>query len=303
MRNVRLPEETTKEIDAQVAKLLRGLGRPTPPLNLEAVFALQKLDPQFYLTSEDGVVRETLSRMKIGAKLLFERPTRIWDAIRQADLRALYVPEFRTILVDGNLHDMKKRWSSAHEIGHSILEWHGDYALGDDLLTLEASCHEIIESEANYAAGRLLFLQEQFTERILGQEHTLASLKDIAKDFANSWTATLYRAVETLDVPAFAVIGSHPKRRGDEKTRYFVTSPSFCAWFPTFTETEALAVLSSFCSYSTRGPLGEKTFALSDARGERHEFAIESFALYQGDVLSFARYTRKLPTLMSKTSI
>lgn len=121
----------------QVAKLLRGLGRPEPPLNLDAVFALQKLDRQFYRTSEDGVVRETVSRVKVGAKLLFDRPMRIWDAIRPADLRALYVPEHRTILVDATLHDMKKRWSSAHEIGHSILEWHGDYTFGDDSITLE----------------------------------------------------------------------------------------------------------------------------------------------------------------------
>jgi len=48
LRNVYLPEETTREIDTQVAKLLRGLGKPEPPLNLEAVFALQRLDPQFY---------------------------------------------------------------------------------------------------------------------------------------------------------------------------------------------------------------------------------------------------------------
>lgn len=57
---------------------------PAPPLDLEAVFKLQQLDPQFYRTSEDGVVRETISRVKVGAKLFFEKPTRIWDAIRVA---------------------------------------------------------------------------------------------------------------------------------------------------------------------------------------------------------------------------
>ncbi|WP_158790582.1 ImmA/IrrE family metallo-endopeptidase [Granulicella sp. L60] len=302
MRNTYLPEETAKEIDVQVSKILRGLGKPEPPLDLNAVFQLQKLDPQYYLTSDDGVVRETVSRVKIGAKLIFENPVRIWDAIRHADLRALYVPEQRRILVDGNLHDMKKRWNSAHEIGHSILEWHGDYTFGDDSITLNQSCHELIESEANFAAGRLLFLQDKFSERVLGQTHTLKSLGEIGKDFANSWTATVYRAVETLDVPSFAVIGCHPRRGKGDKARYFVTSRSFANNFPNFGEVEAAALLASYCSFSTKGPLGTKTFVIKDARSDAHEFEIESFALPQGDVLSLAQYRKKSPTIIAVTS-
>lgn len=297
MRKVTLKQGTRDEIETQVQKILRGLGNPKPPLDLDAVFRLQQLDPQYYRTSEDGVVRETISRVKVGAKLFFEQPTRIWDAIKTADLKALWIPQQRRILVDGNLHEMKKRWNSAHEISHSILEWHRDYTFGDDQMTLVESCHIAIEAEANYAAGRLLFMQEQFDQRIVGVSHTLKSLQKVANDFGNSWTATLYRAVETLDTPSFAVIGSHPRRRNpNEQTRHFVTSTPFDGMFPSFGEADALKILRSFCSFSTRGPLGQATFALSDARGDRWEFTIESFAIPQGAVLTLALLHKRLPT-------
>ncbi|HUO14031.1 MAG TPA: ImmA/IrrE family metallo-endopeptidase [Verrucomicrobiae bacterium] len=296
MRKVMLKPATRRDVDIQVEKILKGLGNPEPPLDLNAVFTLLQLDPQYYRTSEDGVVRETISRVKVGAKLIFERPTRIWDAIKAADLKALWIPDQKRILIDGDLHEMKKRWNGAHEIGHSMLDWHRDFTFGDDQLTLTEGCHIELEAEANYAAGRLLFLQSRFDQYVKGMRHTLKSLSRISMDFGNSWTSTLYRAVETLDVPSFAVIGGHPRRRtAEEKTRHFVTSTPFDAMFPKFGEAEALAIVRSYCSFSTRGPLGESTFALEDLEGECWEFTVESFALPQGDVLTLALLLKKLP--------
>ena len=48
------------------------------------------------------------------------------------------------------------------EIGHDIIPWHADMMLGDTEQTLTPSCHEIIEAEANYAAGQLLFMASRF---------------------------------------------------------------------------------------------------------------------------------------------
>lgn len=141
MRKIILKPGTRNEIDVQVEKILRGLGNPEPPLDLDAVFKLQQLDPQYYLTSEDGVVRESISRVKVGAKLFFEKPTRIWEAIKTANLKALWIPEQKRILVDGSLHELKKRWNFAHEIGHSIIDWHRDFTFGDDQLTLVEGYH------------------------------------------------------------------------------------------------------------------------------------------------------------------
>lgn len=296
MRKVTLKPGTRRDIDLQVEKILKGLGNPDPPLDLNAVFKLLQLDPQYYRTGEDGVVRETISRVKVGAKLVFERPTRIWDAIKAADLKALWIPDQKRILIDGDLHEMKKRWNGAHEIGHSMLDWHRDFTFGDDQLTLTEGCHVELEAEANYAAGRLLFLQCRFDQQVKGIRHTLKSLNRISMDFGNSWTSTLYRTVEMLDVPSFAVIGGHPRRRTpEEKTRHFVTSTPFDTMFPMFGEAEALSVVRSYCSFSTRGPLGESTFAAEDVNGERWEFTVESFALPQGDVLTLALLLKKLP--------
>lgn len=183
LRKVILTPGTQNEIDIQVEKIVRGLGHPEPPLDLDAVFRLQQLDPQYYRTSEDGVVRETISRVKVGAKLFFERPTRIWDAIKTANLKALWIPEQKRILVDDDLHTMKKRWSFAHEIGHSILDWHRDFTFGDDQLTLVEGYHIDLEAEANYAAGILLFLQDHFHEHVKGVQHTLKSLIKVADGF------------------------------------------------------------------------------------------------------------------------
>jgi Zn-dependent peptidase ImmA (M78 family) len=296
VRKITLKPGTRNEIDLQVNKILRGLGNPTPPLDLDAVFKLQKLDPQYYRTSEDGVVRETISKVMVGTKLFFERPIRIWDAIKAADLKALWIPDQRRVLVDGSLHEMKKRWNCAHEIGHSILDWHKDYTFGDDQLTLVEGCHIGIEAEANYAAGRLLFMQGHFDRQVIGLTHTLKSLKKLSDEFGNSWTATLYRTVETLDIPAFAVIGTHPRRRGNEgdRTKHFITSTPFDSTFPDFDEVAALSLLQSYCSYSTRGPLGENTTVLVDIRGDRWEFTLESFAIPQGYVLTLAMIHKKL---------
>ena len=207
MNDFELTQSTKKDIDQQVSKILRGLGNPEPPLDPEAVFRLLNLDPQYYTASEDGVVRETINRVKVGAKLVFEKPIRILDAIRKLDLQALWIPDQRRVLVDSSIHAMKQRWNGMHEVVHSILDWHEDYTWGDTQGTLNLTCLEQIEAEANYGAGRLLFLQEHFEKEVKGLRHSLRDVGNLAKRYGNSWTSTLYRTAETLDVPAFAIIG------------------------------------------------------------------------------------------------
>lgn len=121
MRNIHLRARTQQDIDSQVAKILRGLGNPKPPLSLEQVRELLKLDKKFYSSTEDGILRETTSRLIVAGKQILRRPTMLSDAIRKADLRALFVPDPRLILLDEKLPAPKKRWSEAHEVVHSVL--------------------------------------------------------------------------------------------------------------------------------------------------------------------------------------
>src|SRR5215472_11273655 len=102
MRNRFLDERTSKDIDGVVAKILRGLGNPDPPLVLDDVRVLQKLDRHFYSSVEDGPLREFVSRAYIGARQVFARPTLILDVVRKRSLKALYLPDRRRVLIDSS---------------------------------------------------------------------------------------------------------------------------------------------------------------------------------------------------------
>jgi Zn-dependent peptidase ImmA (M78 family) len=158
-RNLYLRKSTAAEIGEQVRKVLRGLGNPKPPLRLGDVRDHQKLDRQYYSKDADGILRETISRLKVAGKQILRRPALLLEAIRRAELKALYVPDRKIILIDQTEPEIKQRWNESHEVIHSLLEWHGPVMLGDDKLTLNLVCHEQIEAEANYGAGRLLFLE------------------------------------------------------------------------------------------------------------------------------------------------
>lgn len=299
MRNQYPSPGTEAAIDKQVAKLLKGLGNPEPPLHLELVLELLKLDAQFYTTTEDGVFRETISRIKVGTIQVFKRPMLLLEAITKAELKALYIPDKRRILVDSTLPDLKVRWHTAHEIIHSICDWHGDVMFGDNLTTLSPGCHEQVEAEANFGAGRLITLQDRFTGEVAGATLTLKEVSNLAKQFGNTWTSTLWRVVETMDIPAFAVVGSHPKRKGStEPCRYFIRSRRFVSEYSDFTEADALTAIRTYCDFKTRGPLGVSEVMISNGRGEGTTFLFESFAT-KYDVLTFAYLTGKASPIIS----
>ena len=126
MKNVLLGDHEKRDIQQQVAKVLRGLGNPPPPLRLETVRALLNLDVQYYRSGDDGVVQEFVSRVKIGFKQIIDRPTLLWDVIKRRIL-ALWLPDPRRILVDASEPVLKHRWFEAHAALHSLIPWHQQY--------------------------------------------------------------------------------------------------------------------------------------------------------------------------------
>lgn len=80
MRNKFLDGRSARDIDAQVAKILRGLGNPEPPLDLDAVRELLRLDRQYYSSTDDGAIREFVSRAVIAGKQIALRPMLVIDA-------------------------------------------------------------------------------------------------------------------------------------------------------------------------------------------------------------------------------
>src|ERR1043166_7843240 len=149
MKTVFIGEKERLEINAQVEKVLRGLGNPEPPLNLDTVRDLLRLDRQFYSSSDTSALQEFASKVRIGARQLFENPLEMWKIVKKAGLKALWLPAPRRILLDEDLPKIKHWWNESHEITHSITEWHQAFLFGDSAIELSISCHEELEAEAN----------------------------------------------------------------------------------------------------------------------------------------------------------
>jgi hypothetical protein len=148
------------------------------------------------------------------------------DAVKKWDLKALYVPDRKRILIDRSQHHLKWRWSEAHEVIHSVTEWHQTLLHGDNTFSLSPDCHEQVEAEANYGAGRLLFLQDQFLEFSRSSSPTFSLVQSASDTFKNTITSSLWRLVEALDIPALGVVSQHPHYTKEDFDRKRHVNPS-----------------------------------------------------------------------------
>jgi Zn-dependent peptidase ImmA (M78 family) len=285
-KNRLLSAKTAQDIDQRVERVLKGLGNPEPPLRLEDIRHLLKLDRRFYTAKDPSAVQETISRIRVATIQLYERPTLIFDAIKKFSLKALYLPDRKRILLDGDLPEKKHRWNEAHEIGHSLIPWHEDMMHGDNTHTLSADCHEQVEAEANFAAGRMLFLQDRFTGEALALEPTLASVRQLHSKFGNTMSTTLYRFVEMAgeDRPIIGMITDHPhvsRRPANhdpaKPCRHFIQSPAFAMRFSGMPEKDVFGAVAGYCGSQSGGPLGDSELILTDDNGDQHRFYFETF--------------------------
>lgn len=286
MKNVSLGHRTIADIDGQVDKVLRGLGNPEPPIDLRVVRDLLKLDRGYYSTTDDSLLRETFSRMKVAGLQVLLRPTILRDAVQNLSLKALYLPDQKRILLDQDLPVLKHRWNEAHEIGHDIIPWHTGMMFGDTEQTLTPACHQIMEAEANYAAGQMLFLAGRFVSEAISSSPSLTFVKSLSKGFGNTMTSTLWRFVEQGHGgrPIVAMVTGHPhpaRRKTDfdpaNPCRYCVESPPFRQHFGTLRETDLFAEIVGYCGAQRGGSLGRSEVLLADLNGDRHVFDFETF--------------------------
>jgi hypothetical protein len=296
VKNKYLDKLTADDIDAQVAKILRGLGNPSPPLKLDEVRELRRLDRQYYSSSDDGALREFVSRMKVAGKQVLSRPSLILDVVRKLDLKALWVPDRQRILIDSDQPELKWRWSETHEIIHSVVDWHRELSLGDTEMSLSPGCHAQIEAEANYGAGRLLFMQGLFDEIVRSSKPSLQLIKIGKKEFGNTLTSSLWRVVEALTIPALGIVSQHPHYTNSDfdpsnPCKYFIRSRQFEERFSSLTDLYAFQLLKQHCNWRTRGPVGEDEILIRDDRGDRHFFYFEAFA-HKHDTLTLFTYIR-----------
>jgi Zn-dependent peptidase ImmA (M78 family) len=284
MKNPQVGNSEKRQIDKAVQRLLSDLKGVEPPLRLEMVRDQMKLDLEYYSGKEPGLIREVVHSLKVAGKEMLSSKALLGRMIGKLGLRAMFFWDQGRILIDQDLHRIKYRWAEAHEIGHKLSFWHKQYLLGDSKNELSPTCHAVIEAEANYAAGQLLFLQERFVEEARSVPVSLNSLKGLSQRFGNSNASTLWRFVEECAgaTPVVGIVSEHPHRlpaQFDHSTpcRYVIESPAFRDQFSHTSEVQLFQVLTSVCSYKSGGLLGTKEVQLADNNGSRHEFIFESF--------------------------
>lgn len=300
MRNVRVDARSSKDINERISRIHKELSYRGGKIELSAVRELLKLDLRYYRTDDPDLLDDVVHKLKVGAKQVLARPKLLLEAIKKFDLSALFVPDRKRILIDSEVPELKKRWCEAHEIVHSLIPWHGDYMLGDNRATLSQACHQAIESEANYGAGRLLFPHDTFLEVVNSQSVNLETIRNVAKHFGNTITSTLWRYVENASDTLFATIGEHPHHRSDEKTEieYFVRSAPFEQQFPEVTEHDVWTWVKGYCRYNKVGPLGGAEVLIVDANGTGYEFSLESFST-KYNVLTLGKLIRRRPVIVA----
>lgn len=280
MRNIRIDTRAAKDIDQHIDRVHRDMEYSGGKVELPVVRDLLRLDLQYYKADDPQFLDEVVHKLKIGAQQVIARPKLLLEAVRKFDLSALFIPDRKRILVDDSVPTLKKRWYESHEVGHSLIPWHAEYMHGDDRTTLSQACHQIIESEANYGAGRLLFPSAAFTVARRSSPITLAQVRALASYFGNTITSTLWRCVEQSEGISFATIGEHPHHAREEKPQieYFVCSGTFERQFENVRETDIWEWMKTYCKYTRTGPIGSSEIVVSDVTGKEHVFSIESFS-------------------------
>lgn len=280
MRNLYLDDKTRDDIDQRIDRIHKDLGRTDRPIELAEVRSFLRLDLGYYTADDPHLVREVVHSLKLGAKVVIDAPRMLLDTVKKFDLRALLLWKPKRILIDQRLHDLKKRWSEAHEIAHSVIPWHEHYSLGDDQSTLSPACHEQIEAEANYGAGRLLFPPGPFTKACASSPATLAHIRALSDCFGNSITTTLWRFVEGSPGVTLGVISQHPHHVNvsEPTVDHLVLSRRMLQEFPAVSENDLFTAMRTYCNRRRGGPIGTGVTTLVDANGNLRTLALESFA-------------------------
>lgn len=274
-----ITRSAARDIRSVVGKVLLDLSNPEPPLRLEEVRHLLELDRTYYSTDDHSLFRRAFHKMTIAGKQIVSRPGLIKDVVSKRKLRALWEPDARQILIDKELPAPKKVWAEAHEIGHSLLDWHETFLHGDPKHTLSIACHIEIEAEANFAAGQLLFLGDRFQNQWLDSKQTFADINRLKKVFNNSMTTTLWRAIECSPTECFGLICQHPRyvKKDLPQVDHVIMSESFNKRFSKMNGPSLFQAITPACDYRRRGPLGNGEIAMANDNGQVKRFEVDIF--------------------------
>lgn len=273
------------DIDRLVAKILRDLGDPEPPLRFDLVRELLRLDFKYYSSTDVTPLQEFAHRLSVAGKRLVEDPRLILDVVRKAKLSGLWIPDGKRIFVDQEQPQAKHRWIEAHEISHSFIPWHSQFLLGDDELTLDPACHETIEAEANFGAGRLIFFGDQFASEARDLAPIFNSIQTLRKRYQNSLQSTFWRFVEDRDPTAavFGLVSRHPHHASigvgpnGESVHKVVTTEGFRRRFGHVGPLDLYELIARNANRKKSGPVVSGEDVLIDANGAPSRVNLDGF--------------------------
>ncbi|WP_421702149.1 ImmA/IrrE family metallo-endopeptidase [Aliiroseovarius sp.] len=277
---------SAQDIDIAVDRILRDLDNPEPPLRLEDVRELLKLDLSYYSKADLNLLDEISHQVVMAGNTIMSNAKRMFDVVSKVGLRGILLPTERQIFIDDDVADLKKRFLIGHEIAHDFIPWHKPLMMGDNDETISPSCHDEMEAEANYGSRRLIFLGDRFaTEWRDSQGFDWKRASASGKAFGNTLTTTLWQIVHTspTETPTLGLMSVHPRhhgfcsRAGRGNVAYFFASGRFNQQFSNITEDAVFSEICKYVSFNKRGPLGSSVQVLTDVNGDAYDFEFSSF--------------------------
>lgn len=289
------------DINEHIARLLRDLEDPEPPLKLEEVRAQQKLDLTYYSKSNLDLLDEMAHRAKMAGQQISSSAKNMRDIVSEYGLKGLLMLKEgeKKIYIDDDVVPLKRRFVIAHEILHDLLPWHRSLLIGDNESTLNPTFHQAMEAEANYGGRRLIFLGDQFQREALDCAFEWKTITQFKDRYKNTLTTTLWHMVCERDPshPAFGLISRHPyhggicPKAGNDNVAYFPRSQGLIERFPGLNHDIAYSAVVQHAGTRKSGPVGHGESIFYDANGEAHIFEIYSFCNTY-DLLTYGIYRK-----------
>lgn len=302
------------DINEHIARLLRDLGDPKPPLRLDVVRELQKLDLTYYSKADLNLLDEMAHRAKMAGHDISSTAKSMRDVVSKFGLKGLLMLKEgdKRIFIDDDVVPLKRRFVIAHEILHDLLPWHRSLLIGDNESTLNPTFHQAMEAEANYGGRRLIFMGDRFQREALDCSFDWKTIAKFKDRYGNTLTTTLWQMVCERDPehPAFGLISRHPyhtdicAKAGAGNVAYFPRSRGLIKRFPGLSHDIAYSAVIHHATAKKTGPVGEGESVFYDANGEAHLFEIFSFSNTY-DLLTFGIYKaphKRLSALSSRAA-
>jgi hypothetical protein len=188
-----LPAYTTERLERIAEGALAAAGilgvLPTPLDALQAVAGIRAVEP---MPALPGHVRSPGRRL----------------------LGALWFEE-RTIFLEQEQSEPRRRFTEAHELMHALCPWHQAVLREDTSDELFRTAVDAVEAEANAGAGMLLFQGRHFAARVAAERPSISAPLALAREYGASVHAALHHYVLTHAAAlAMLVVGRFPRRDG-----------------------------------------------------------------------------------------